>query len=336
MALADAPLATDAAPPPGHDADAAPETTDATLDAGLDEAAVLAAAKKGLAPDEEGAEGTPEGKAKADEAAAAKPKSPSWDAYHRKSKAVREKAAQLQAAESDLRQRQALWAKDAEELTQLRSLRASAKEDPLKVLEAFGLDLSEINLRALRAGSPEEQSSMLAKKLAALETERAAEKEAARRATEQAQQGATRSAATAFIKSKADDKATHPELHMFVRLNGLDDVVESVPKIAAAMHQQSGRWPGDDEMVRELERRAALVNDDIRSSLGLPKIQNPPAEQGAGKPPKAGPNSSRQSPKTLSHAATSQSSGQDRPDETDAENKEKVKRILRQLRDAED
>lgn len=276
-------------------------------------AAAEPAAEEAPAEAQDGAEEA----APAEEAPAApeQPKSPPWKAYERKRARLREEAEGVRRARAELEAQLQANAPLFEDGKRFRAMREQATSDPLSALEALGLTYEQLT-RAVLSGDDDRERRKAAdaaaepikKEIEALRSER--------------QQAAVHQAEREFV-SLASRAEAFPELSVWVDTFGPQAVLTEAYGVADQLRSAWGRNPSDEEIARELDRRAGIFHTKVRGAApsAIPARTTGPGERAK--------SSVTRAPTTISQRHASETSGKGR-DETEEERVSRARELLAQ------
>lgn len=244
--------------------------------------------------------------------------SPGWKAYARKTQKLKAERQALDEAKAHFRaQTEAIGEqlRAAQEYEQIRSL---FREDPTAALERLGASYADITNHVLKAGTPEAKIEQLERQLKA-QADR--EQQAARQADQSR-------AERAFV-AVATRAEAYPDLAEFTATLGEEELINNAYGVATALRDRLGHIPSDEEIAKELDQRAKLYHDKIRTrGGGHPNSPSPESDTGTGqrsKPP------ATRAPKTLTNNHAREAKGIPRR-ETDEERAQRARQMLAGLK----
>jgi hypothetical protein len=261
-AAPEAPPAAPAALPMGDDL--MKELTDITAARQAKEAS--AKPTEPAKPEEKPAEAPPAAEAKPPEAE----KPPEEDAGTKARLALRQREAAIAQKEADLAAREkALETKgklpeaEAAELAELRSLKQSAKTDPIGYLEAGGLTAQEVFEAVKRGRAPVDPAAKAALEKAQALEKRLAEQDAARAKAEEAA-GLER-----YRNHITDTIKTGGDKFEFLAAKGSAGV-QAVQEAALEFYQRHGKAPDLTKVAEALDK---FYEEDFKGALKLKRAQ---------------------------------------------------------------
>lgn len=220
---------------------------------------------------------------------------PDWHAYRKRAGKISQQEQAIERARAELDQHVQGFQAKVKRLDELEGLVALAKDDPVELLEKLGLDMSDLTVRTLQRGKPEEALTRQARELEALKAELKARDE---KASEEARAKGVRDAEEAFTTMVTPE--AFPSLADFKAHFGARKLLDEAHAIVPALQAQLGRPPSDEEIARVLDTRAHAFLSRIRGNGGP---GNPAGERETQAAPAAKPGVGK--PKTLTNGTAS-------------------------------
>lgn len=243
---------------------------------------------------------------------------PGWKAYARKAHKLKEERRALDEAKTHFRAQTEAIGEQLRAAKEYEQIRALFREDPTAALERLGASYADITNHVLKAGTPEAKIEQLERQLKAQE-------ERERRAEQFANQ--TRAEQT-FV-TLATRVEAYPDLAEFTETFGESELIQNAYGIASDLRARLGHIPSDEEIAKELDTRARIYHDKIRSRGGG-RTNSPTPALDTGTDKRSKPSATR-APKTLTNNHAREAKGIPKR-ETDEERVERARQMLAGLK----
>lgn len=219
---------------------------------------------------------------------------PDWHAYRKRAGKISQQEQAIERARAELDQHVQGFQAKVKRLDELEGLVALAKDDPVELLEKLGLDMSDLTVRTLQRGKPEEAITRQQRELEALKAELEAERKAKQEAAEAAaRQAEVKAAEDLFVAVVTPED--FPHLTRFKRVFGERAMLVEAHTAVAVLRKELGRNPSNTEIAKRIDDGAdaffAKVRDegngDPAASSGSGERETqaaPAAKPGVGKP----------------------------------------------------
>ena len=232
-----------------------------------------------------------------------------WKRLRQERRQLRESREQIEHQAREVQTRAASLEQERAELARYREIEKRVKDEPLSVLDAYGLSYDKLTGAALKKGTPEALLERQGREFDALRKEIADERAASAQAAQAAQ--ADR-AERGFVAAIEADKVGLPALAIELEERGARAVLGEAYEVAAQLRAELRRQPTDQEIRRTLNGLWAQRHDSYRKRFSTAGAELA-ASARTPEPTRSAKPGAPRAPSTLRNADASQSSGRLKP-----------------------